>query len=37
MKLCMPTMLDVDYKDNNYLYEYFNFDEEEKKIILGEV
>jgi adenine-specific DNA-methyltransferase len=37
MKLCMPTMIDVDYKDNNYLYDYFNFDEEEKKIILGEV
>lgn len=37
MKLCMPTMIDVDYEDDNYLYDYFQFDEEEKKIILGEV
>jgi adenine-specific DNA-methyltransferase len=37
MKLCIPTMLDVDYKDNNCLYDYFNFNEEEKKIIHGEV
>lgn len=37
MKLCMPTMIDLKDKDDNYLYEYFHFDEEEKKIILGEV
>jgi adenine-specific DNA-methyltransferase len=37
MKLCMPTMIDVDYEDDNYLYDYFQFDEEEKNIIRGEV
>ena len=37
MKLCVPAMIDVKGKDENYLYEYFNFSEEEKKIILREV
>lgn len=35
MKLCIPTMMDVKCKDENYLYDYFNFSEEEKNIILG--
>ncbi|MGH4140111.1 Eco57I restriction-modification methylase domain-containing protein [Clostridium sp.] len=37
MKLCMPIMIDFKGKDENYLYDYFQFSEEEKKIILGEV
>ena len=37
MKLCIPIMLDFKGKDENYLYEYFQFDEEEKTIILGQV
>ena len=37
MKLCVPIMLDFKGKDENYLYDYFNFNDEEKKIILGEV
>ncbi|MCB2358827.1 Eco57I restriction-modification methylase domain-containing protein [Clostridium estertheticum] len=37
MKLCIPTIMDYDEKDENYLYDYFHFSEEEKEIILGEV
>ena len=37
MKLCIPIMIDFKGKDENYLYDYFHFSEEEKKIILGEV
>jgi len=37
MKLCIPIMIDIKGKDENYLYEYFDFSDEEKKIILGEV
>ena len=37
MKLCIPIMMDFKGKDENYLYDYFDFSEEEKKIILGEV
>lgn len=37
MKLCIPIMIDFKDKDENYLYDYFHFSEEEKKIILGEV
>jgi adenine-specific DNA-methyltransferase len=37
MKLCIPIMIDFKDKDENYLYNYFHFSEEEKKIILGEV
>jgi len=37
MKLCIPTIIDIKGKDENYLYEFFHFSEEEKKIILGEV
>lgn len=37
MKLCIPTMMDFKDRDENYLYDYFHFSEEEKKIILGEV
>ncbi len=37
MKLCIPVMIDIKGRDENYLYDYFNFSEEEKKIILGEV
>jgi len=36
MKLCIPAMDDYN-KDENYLYDYFNFSEEERRIILGEV
>jgi len=35
MKLCIPIMIDFKDKDENYLYDYFHFSEEEKKIILG--
>ncbi|MBX4268721.1 Eco57I restriction-modification methylase domain-containing protein [Clostridium estertheticum] len=37
MKLCIPTMMEYKGKDENYLYDYFHFSEEEKEIILGEV
>lgn len=37
MKLCIPTMTDLKSKEENYLYDYFRLNEEEKKIILGEV
>ncbi|MBU3158678.1 N-6 DNA methylase [Clostridium frigoris] len=37
MKLCIPAMKDYKSGDENYLYDYFNFSEEEKEIILGEV
>jgi len=37
MKLCIPIMEEFDGKDESYLYDYFQFDEEERKIILGEV
>ena len=37
MKLCIPIMIDFQDKDENYLYDYFNFNEEEKRIILSEV
>ncbi|MBU3180014.1 Eco57I restriction-modification methylase domain-containing protein [Clostridium psychrophilum] len=37
MKLCIPDMIDVKNSDENYLYEYFNLSEEEKRIILSEV
>ena len=37
MKLCIPIMMDYKDKDQDCLYNYFNFTEEEKKIILGEV
>ena len=37
MKLCIPDMIDVKNRDENYLYEYFNLSEEEKRIILSEV
>ncbi|MBU3144985.1 Eco57I restriction-modification methylase domain-containing protein [Clostridium sp. CF012] len=37
MKLCIPIMTDWNNSDQNYLYDYFQFSEEEKKIILGEV
>ena len=37
MKLCIPIIIDFKGKDENYLYDYFQFSEEEKKIILGEV
>ncbi|MCB2308227.1 N-6 DNA methylase [Clostridium estertheticum] len=37
MKLCIPTMLEYKGKNENYLYDYFHFSEEEKEIILGEV
>ncbi|WP_291633426.1 N-6 DNA methylase [Clostridium sp.] len=37
MKLCIPAMIDFNCEDENYLYDYFHFSEEEKKIILGEV
>ena len=35
MKLCIPIMMDFKGQDQNYLYDYFHFSEEEKKIILG--
>jgi len=35
MKLCVPALIDIKGKDENYLYDYFDFSEEEKKIILG--
>ncbi|MFT5873330.1 MAG: adenine-specific DNA-methyltransferase [Clostridium sp.] len=37
MKLCIPAMIDFKCEDENYLYDYFHFSEQEKKIILGEV
>ncbi|MBZ9687609.1 N-6 DNA methylase [Clostridium estertheticum] len=37
MKLCIPIMIELKGKDENYLYDYFHFSEEEKKIILHEV
>mgnify|MGYP001588244971 FL=1 len=37
MKLCIPEMKDYNGMDENYLYDYFHFSEEEKEIILGEV
>lgn len=37
MKLCIPIMMDYKGKDEDYLYDYFHFSEEEKEIILGEV
>ncbi len=37
MKLCLPAMINIEGKDENYLYDYFNFTEDEKKIILGEI
>ncbi len=37
MKLCIPIIIDFKGKDENFLYDYFHFNEEEKKIILGEV
>ena len=37
MKLCIPIMIDFTGKDETYLYDYFQFNEEEKKIILGKV
>lgn len=37
MKLCIPIMIDFKDKDEHYLYDYFNFSKEEKKIILEEV
>jgi adenine-specific DNA-methyltransferase len=37
MKLRIPTMEEFEGKDENYLYDYFQFNEEEKKIILGQV
>jgi adenine-specific DNA-methyltransferase len=36
MKLCIPIMMDYKDKEQDFLYDYFNFTEEEKKIILGE-
>ncbi|MBU3114594.1 Eco57I restriction-modification methylase domain-containing protein [Clostridium lacusfryxellense] len=36
MKLCLPAMIDIEGKDENYLYDYFDFTEDEKNIILGE-
>ncbi|MCB2311666.1 N-6 DNA methylase [Clostridium tagluense] len=33
MKLCIPVTIDFVGKDENYLYDYFGFSEEEKKII----
>jgi len=35
MKLCIPIMMDIKDKEENYLYDFFNFSEEEKSIILG--
>jgi len=35
MKLCIPIMLDFKDSEENFLYDYFNFNEEERKIILG--
>lgn len=35
MKLNIPNMMDFKDKEENYLYDYFNFNEEEKGIILG--
>ncbi|MBW9153567.1 Eco57I restriction-modification methylase domain-containing protein [Clostridium estertheticum] len=37
MKLCIPTMMEYKGKDENYLYDYFHLNEEEKEIILGKV
>ncbi len=37
MKLCIPVIIDVVDKDENFLYDYFSFTQEEKRIILGEV
>ena len=37
MKLCIPAMMDYKGKDDDYLYDYFDFSEEEKKIILSGV
>lgn len=37
MKLCIPIMMGFEGTDENYLYDYFQFSEEEKRIILGEV
>jgi adenine-specific DNA-methyltransferase len=35
MKLCIPIMRGFEGKDESYLYDYFQFNEEERKIILG--
>ena len=37
MKLCIPTMMEIKGKDEDYLYDYFNLSQEEKNVILGEV
>ncbi|MGH4052945.1 MAG: Eco57I restriction-modification methylase domain-containing protein [Clostridium sp.] len=36
MKLCIPPITEVIGRDEDYLYEYFNFSQQEKNIILGE-
>jgi len=37
MKLCIPSIMDYNEVDENYLYDYFEFSEEEKNIILDGV